>query len=67
MAGSSYTDEDGNYIATTEQCVRCHAGVQITPAHRTDGDGPWCAYCSAVFCQECWGSECPLCTPALES
>ena len=65
MAGSNYQVEDGNYIATTEQCVRCQAGVEITPAHRTDGDGPWCACCSAVLCQACWdaaGSECACCS-----
>lgn len=64
---STYQDADGNYVETTEPCVFCRADVTITPDHRTHGDGPWCAQCSAVICEDCWTSavyQCPLCNPA---
>ena len=63
---NEHKDENGNYVAT---CVRCDCEVEITAEHREHGNGPWCACCSAVFCQACWeaaGSQCPLCRPAAE-
>lgn len=41
-------------MTKTERCKTCKAEVEITEDHQIYGDGPWCACCSTVYCDECW-------------